>query len=230
MMPEHMGYDRAIVVFSPDGRLFQVEYAREAVKKGATALGIVFNTGVLLATIKKDSKLLKYSEKLFKVDNQIGLVASGYMADARVLVDVARVKAQQHKMLFDEPISVFGTAKFLADRHQMYTQHAGVRPYGVSWLIGGIDKKPELYETDPSGVLLECIAQAVGRSAPKINKMFETKIKGELNKKQAIQLAITALKEEEKVSADRIAISVIEEGQEYKELDVQDLEKMGIKV
>lgn len=209
MMPEHMGYDRAIVVFSPDGRLFQVEYAREAVKKGATAAGVVFKDGVVLCALKRTSKLIKFGDKIFKIDDHIGLAATGYVADARVLVDAARVKAQQNRIVYDEPISLHRIAKFLADRQQLYTQHAGVRPYGVSLLIGGVNDEPVLYGTDPSGLLLECTAKAVGKGAKKVNKYYEDRYKPGMDRGAAIKFAIAGVKKENKVSKDSISIVVI---------------------
>ncbi|MCK5451855.1 MAG: archaeal proteasome endopeptidase complex subunit alpha [Candidatus Aenigmarchaeota archaeon] len=229
MMPEHMGYDRTIVVFSPDGRLFQVEYAREAVKKGATALGLVFKDGIILCAQKRVSRLVKFADKIFQIDDHIGLVATGIVADARVMVDVSRVKAQQHSMVYDEKISTASISKFLADRQQLYTQHAGVRPYGVSMLIGGVNRKVELYETDPSGILTECLAKAVGRKADKINKYFEDNYKEDMDEKQALQFSIDSLKKQGKIDPEGINIVVITKGR-YNKYDADKLKKQGIKL
>ncbi len=229
MMAEQMGYDRTIVVFSPDGRLFQVEYAREAVKKGATTFGLVFKDGILLCAQKRVSKLVKFSDKIFQVDNHIGLVATGIVADARVLVDVARVKAQQNKMMYDEPISTSNIAKFMADRQQLYTQHAGVRPYGVSILIGGMNNKPYLYETDPSGILVECMAKAVGSKAEKINKYFEENYRTGMSEKEAVQFAIDALKKQNKIKEESINLVTITKDS-YNKYDKEMFDKKGIKL
>ncbi len=229
MMPEHMGYDRTIVVFSPDGRLFQVEYAREAVKKGATAFGLIFKDGVILCAEKRVSKLVRFADKIFQIDENIGLAATGIVADARVMVDVSRVKAQQHRMVYNESISVSSVAKFLADRQQLYTQHAGVRPYGVSMLIGGVNNKPSLHETDPSGILMECLAKAVGRKAEKINKFFEEKYKEGMDEKQALQFSIDSLKKQGKIDPDGINLVVIKKDK-YTRYDAEMLKKDGIKI
>lgn len=229
MIPEQMGYDRAIVVFSPDGRLFQVEYAREAVKRGATAVGVVYNDGVVLAAKRKESKIVKPGEKIFQLDEHIGTVTSGLVADARVLVDMARVKAQQNKLIYGESISISTLARFIADRQQLYTQHAGVRPFGVSLLIGGINKDPKLFETDPSGFLLDCKAKALGKAADKINDFFVKHYKENLDKKGALQLAIDGLKKEGKVSISNITINIIEK-KKFAELNKDDLKRMGIRV
>jgi len=124
-----MGYDRTIAVFSPDGRLFQVEYAKEAVKRGATALGIVFKDGILLATVKPAAKLMVSLEKIFQIDDHIGAVASGLLADARILINQARIRAQVHRITYEEPIDVWNLARVIGDRMQLSTLYG--RPKAV---------------------------------------------------------------------------------------------------
>ena len=230
MSPEIMGYDRAIVVFSPDGRLFQVEYAREAVKKGTTAVGIVYKDGVVFATTRKKSNVVVGGEKISKIDDHIAVASAGLVADARVLIDMARIRAQQNRLLYDEPISIRAMAKFVADRQQLYTQYAGVRPYGVSLLIGGYDVAPALFETDPSGVVIETKARAIGRNSEKINEFFEKQYKQNMDLKKAIKLAIDALKKDQpKISKDILfVVAVGKEG--IRELDAKEIEKIGIKL
>ncbi len=226
MMPEHMGYDRAIVVFSPDGRLFQVEYAKETVKKAPTAVGIVFKDGVLLLAQKRTSKIVSYAEKIFQLDKHLGAVYAGLVADARVLVDIARVKCQQNKIVYGEPCSVNTIGKFVADRQQVYTQHAGARPFGVSLLIGGMDGEPKLYETDPSGRLLECKARCLGTLAEKMNKLFESKYRDHMSMDEALKLAVSGLVKEGKLKPEEISTSVIDKNG-FRLLETKDLKKMG---
>ena len=178
VFPEYIGYDRTIAVFSPDGRLFQVEYAKEAVKKGITSLGITFKDGVILATVKQLSDLMVSTsmEKIFQIDDHIGAVAAGYLADARMLVNQARIKAQIHRITYEEPIDVWGIARAIGDRMQLSTLYAGLRPFGVSLLIGGVDLTgPHLIESDPSGMLFEWLAYSIGRSANLANKILKEK-------------------------------------------------------
>ncbi len=228
LTPESMGYDRAIVVFSPDGRLFQVEYAREAVKKGTTVIAIKYKEGVLFGAKKKKSNIITSTEKIFKVDHFIGIASSGFVADTRVLVDAARVKAQQHRLLYDENISVVGVAKYLADRIQTYTQYAGVRPYGVSLLIGGIDNTGKhIYQTDPSGILLECNARAVGKEEDKANEILEKEYKEDMSLKEAVNLALKILKLEGKGKHDEIILRVVNK-QGFRELSKDDMKKLGV--
>ena len=127
-------YDRAITVFSPDGRLFQVEYAMELVNRGATIIGIQCEGGVVLGSEENIETLeeAEYSWKIFKVDDHIGAAIVGLSSDARILIDQARIYAQSNKLTYDEPIDAEVVTKRICDIQQMYTQHAGVRPFGVS--------------------------------------------------------------------------------------------------
>lgn len=229
MMPEYMGYDRTIAVFSPDGRLFQVEYAKEAVKKGSTCLGIVFKDGILLATIRPSTALMvpESVEKIFQIDDHLGAVASGYLADARVLSNQARVKAQVHKITYEEPIDVWGAAKVIGDRMQVSTIYAGLRPFGVSFLIGGVDRTgPHLIETDPSGMLYEWKANALGRGAPVANKIFKQKWKDGLSEKDAIDIALDVIQKTEKEKkANAIDIAIIDKSLKFRKLGEEEIKK-----
>lgn len=197
-VPPGAGYDRAITVFSPDGKLFQVQYAQEAVKRGLTALGIKVNDGVVLAAEKKvRSKLVEETsiEKIFQVDEHIGAAASGLIADARVLIDHARIEAQVNRLRYDEPISVESLAKRIGDTKQLYTQHGGVRPFGARLLIAGVDdKKPRLFETDPSGVVAAYKCQAIGGGAQAATDLLEKKYDERLSLEDAVLLALEALR------------------------------------
>ncbi len=210
MMPESMGYDRAITVFSPDGRLFQVEYAREAVKRGATTLGIVYKDGVLFAVKKRAQKIINPGEKIVEIDDHIMVTTAGLVADARVLIDSARVKAQQNRLIYDYPISVYKLTKYIADKQQLYTQYGGVRPYGVSFLVGGYVDKAGLYETDPSGIIIECKARSIGSGSEKINELFNKEYKEGMSLEEAIELAIKGLKIVSKVSKKDILFKYVD--------------------
>ncbi|MDR3782303.1 MAG: archaeal proteasome endopeptidase complex subunit alpha, partial [Candidatus Nitrosotalea sp.] len=142
MLPAAAGYDRAITVFSPDGRLYQVEYAIETVRRGTLAIGVKSKDGIILAVEEKPRKLQNsdITQKIFQVDDHIGVAAAGYIPDARSQVDNARFFSQSNRMIYDEPIEVEAVAKHLADQAQQYTQYAGVRPFGVALIIAGIDK------------------------------------------------------------------------------------------
>jgi len=192
--------------------MFQVEYAKEAVKRGTTCLGIVFKDGVLLATIRPTIKLMVTAslEKIFQIDDHLGAVASGLLADARVLASQARVKAQINKITYGEPIDVWGLARVIGDRMQLSTLYAGLRPFGASFLVGGVDKNGmHLIETDPSGTLYEWQAYAIGRGGSIANKIFSQKWRKDLSENDAVKLAyeiITKTEKERKESALDIAI------------------------
>ncbi|MFN4133680.1 MAG: archaeal proteasome endopeptidase complex subunit alpha [Candidatus Hadarchaeales archaeon] len=213
--PPGAGYDRAITVFSPDGKLFQVQYAQEAVKRGLTALGIKVKEGVVLAAERKiRSRLVEKTsiEKIFQVDEHIGAAASGLIADARVLADQARIEAQIHRLRYDEPISVQTLAKRIGDIKQLYTQHGGVRPFGARFLIAGVDNgTANLLETDPSGVVAAYKCQAIGGGAQAVIEFLEKKYDEEASLESAILLALEALKlvVEGELEEEKIEMAVI---------------------
>lgn len=201
-IPEFMGYDRAIVTFSPDGRLFQVEYAREAVKRGTTSLGLIFSNGVILAAVRPLQEMAlpnTGSDKIHQIDDNLGAATSGFLADGRVLVDQARVRAQVYRLTYDEPLNVLGAVKEVSDRMQIFTQYGGVRPFGVAFLVGGFDEKgAQLFEIDPSSAFYAWKAQAIGKGAAEAMKVLKKGWKEGMNKEDAIKLALQALKAGEK--------------------------------
>jgi len=230
IMPEYMGYDRTIAVFSPDGRLFQVEYAKEAVKRGTTCIGIVFKDGVVLASIKPSGKLIvnDSTEKIFQVDDHIAAVAAGLLADARVIVNQARVKAQVHKITYEESIDVWTLARVIGDRMQLSTLYAGLRPFGVSLLIAGADKgAAHLIESDPSGVLYEWQAYAIGKGAILANKILSQKWKPNMSEVDAIKLATDIIsKTEKEKKGTELDMAVIKKDEKFKKLTEDDLKKI----
>ena len=225
---EAMGYDRTIAMFSPDGRLFQVEYAKEAVKRGITSLGLTFNDGIILATAKVLEDLMAPTsiEKIFQIDDHIGAVASGYLADARVLVDFARIRAQSHRITFEEPIDVWTLAKEVGDRMQILTQYGGLRPYGVTIIFGGQDETGNhLIEADPSGMLFEWYAYAIGRGSQVAMKMLKENWHQKITKKEGIKLVVDILEKAEKLERKKIDIAVIEK-EKFKILSEEEIEKL----
>ena len=229
-MPEYMGYDRTIAVFSPDGRLFQVEYAKEAVKRGTTCLGIAFKDGIVLATLKPNGSLIVNTsmEKIFQVDEHIGAVAAGLLADARVLVNQSRVRAQVHKITYEEPADVWSIARVIGDRMQVSTLYAGLRPFGVSFLIAGFDKTgSHVIESDPSGTLFEWQAYSLGRGAVLANKILKQKWKPNMTEKDAVSLAVDILNKTEKEKKDAVIdIAVISSGQNFRKLSKDEINKL----
>ena len=197
LQQQNAGYDRAITVFSPDGRLFQVEYAREAVKRGTTSLGVKSEEGIVLLVEKRNtSKLIetKSIEKIYQIDEHIGAATSGLVADARALIDRARVEAQINRLTYDEPISVEGLSKKICELKQLYTQNGGVRPFGAALIIGGVTKKGcKLFETDPSGALIEYKATAIGAGRKEAMNYFEENYSENITLEEAISLSLDAV-------------------------------------
>lgn len=217
IMPDmgKMGYDRAIVTFSPEGRLFQVEYAREAVKRGSTSVAVAFRNGVVLVAARSVDKLSvenSVNEKIQQIDEHIGVVSAGLLGDARVIIDKSRIKAQIHKITYDEKIDTPTLAKYISDLKQMHTQYAGLRPMGVSFLIVGMDGAPLIFETDPGGSMFEWKAQAIGRGVETARKILEKEWKDGMDREKAISLALRALEKAEKdIRKEDIEIAVIDE-------------------
>ncbi len=197
-MHQAMGYDRAITMFSPDGRLLQVEYAKKTVRQGSTAIGIVTKEGVVLIADKRivDKLVVPESvEKIFEIDSHIGASASGIISDARVLIEEARVKSQQHKITYDTNIDILSVVKRIADIKQVFTQSGGLRPFGVSLLIGGIDRgKPILFETDPTGIYFEYKASVIGEGETMIEEFLHKNYKSDMTLQEGFVLGLKALK------------------------------------
>ncbi len=229
-MPEYMGYDRTIAVFSPDGRLFQVEYAKEAVKRGTTCVGITFKDGIILGSIKLNASLMvaASSEKIFQIDDHIGVVAAGLLADARVLSNQARVKAQINRITYEEPIDTWGIARLFGDRMQISTLYAGLRPFGVTLLVGGVDKTgTHLIESDPSGMLFEWNAYAIGRGAILANKILRQRWKKDMQEKDVLELAVDVISKTEKEKKEgTIDLAVIKKDGKFRKLSEDEIRKL----
>jgi len=195
-------YDRAITVFSPDGHLFQVEYAQEAVKKGSTAVGVCGNAIVVLAVEKKSVAKLQEERTMRKIcllDDHVVMAFAGLTADARILIDRARVECQSHKLTVEDPVTLEYITRYIAQLKQRYTQSNGRRPFGISALISGFDYDgtPHLFQTDPSGVYHEWKANSIGRSAKTVREYLEKNYSDEIisEDESTIKLAIKALLE-----------------------------------
>ncbi|RMW39405.1 MAG: archaeal proteasome endopeptidase complex subunit alpha [Nitrosopumilus sp.] len=196
MLPAQQGYDRAITVFSPDGRLYQVEYAIETVRRGTIAVGVKCKDGIVIAVEEKPRKLQisNTAQKIFQIDDHVGVAAAGYIPDARSQVDNARFFSQSNKMIYDEPVEVETIAKHLADQSQQYTQYAGVRPFGVALILGGVvGGKPQLYLTDPSGTYISYDAIAIGSGSDQVTDFLEKTYKNDLSLDDAAALACAGI-------------------------------------
>ncbi len=208
------GYDMTPTMYSPDGRIYQVEYAMETVKRGTLALGIKTKEGVIMAVEEKPRALQtsNITQKIFQVDFHIGVAAAGYIPDARIQVDNARFFSQGNKMTYDEAVQVETVAKHLADQSHQFTQYSGVRPNGVALIIAGVDMKGEsVYLTDPSGTFIKYAAIAIGSGSDEVNSFLEKNYNFDMGLEDAASLAIAAinLKTEEKNGVDHIKMAKI---------------------
>ena len=202
----------------------------EAVKKGSTVVGVVGKDGVVIAADKRITHPLIVSsslEKIFKVDEHIGVATSGLVADGRKVVDEGRVEAQRNKILYNKPIEVASLVKYVCDMAQLFTQYGGIRPFGVSLLIAGEDESGlKLFETDPSGTPTEWKATALGEGRAEIIEFVEKSYKDNIDLDDAIVLALKSLKKviKKKLEPDRIEIGIVSK-KKFKELSVEESQK-----
>ncbi|WP_323190350.1 archaeal proteasome endopeptidase complex subunit alpha [Halostella sp. PRR32] len=222
---KQQAYDRGITIFSPDGRLYQVEYAREAVKRGTASIGVRTADGVVLAVDKRiRSPLIEGTsvEKLHKVDDHVGIASAGHVADARQLIDFARRRAQVNQLRYGEPIGVEMLTKDVTDHIQQYTQVGGARPFGVALIVGGIENgEPRLFETDPSGTPYEWKALAVGADRGEIQEYLEENYEEDGDLDGGITLALEALAtaNDGELSPQRLGLATVDaESESYIEL------------
>lgn len=225
------GYDMTPTMYSPDGRIYQVEYAIETVKRGTLAIGVLSKEGVIMAVEEKPRILQStdVTQKIFQVDYHIGVAAAGYIPDARVQVDNARFFSQGSRMTYDESVEVATVAKHLADQAHQFTQYGGVRPNGVSMIIAGVDQKGEsIYVTDPSGTYVQFAAVAIGAGSDDVNNFLEKNYKDDLGLEDAASLAIAAinLKAEKKEGINDIKMAKIStESKIFEKVSEADLQK-----
>jgi len=231
-------YDRAATMFSPDGRLYQVEYASKIVEQGTLGIGFIYDKGVLFGVDKKASSPLilpESIEKLFLIDNHISAISSGLVGDARRLVQIARQESQENQAYYGEDIHVETLVKRIAAIMQVFTQYGGMRPFGVSFIFGGIDPTGEkkLFETEPSGALAEYKAVAIGKNKKEAMKVLEAGFKDNMLKADAVNLMVKSLKagvpENEKFDLNRLDFAFVEKGIALKRLSKEELLKFTAK-
>jgi proteasome alpha subunit len=212
---QQQAYDRGITIFSPDGRLYQVEYAREAVKRGTASVGVRAEDGVVLAAEKRArSPLMEPAsiEKLHKADDHAGVASAGHVADARQLIDFARREAQVNRLRYGEAVGIETLTKTITDHIQQYTQIGGARPFGVALIVGGIENgEPRLFETDPSGTPYEWQALSIGSDRNDLRDYLETEYEEGITTEEAVGLALDTIAEtaDEGLTPEGVGVATI---------------------
>ena len=230
MQPSGRGYDHGITTFSPDGRLFQVEYARESVKRGTTTAGLKFKDGIVLVCDKRIASRLiipESIEKLFKIDGHIGIATSGLVVDARQLVARARVEAQVNRITYSDTIPLDIMTKKICDFKQSFTQYGGSRPFGTAPRIGGVDDNGiHLYETDPSGAYQSYHAGAIGSGRNTVVEFFEKNWKQNMTLNAALNPGLEALRNANDQELNREAVeAAVIDSNGYHVLDRKEVNK-----
>src|SRR3989338_1299215 len=232
-MIDKMGYDRSITMFAPDGRLLQVEYAKKTVRQGSTAIGIACRDGVVLVSDKRITSKLMVSEaieKMFRIDDHIGVAAAGIISDARVLVDRAQLKAQQHAVTYDTKIDILSVVKDICDLKQICTQSAGLRPFGVSLLVAGVedDGTVKLFLTEPYGLYFQYRAAVIGEGESDIEPLLQKKYKPTMNVEEGLRVGLECMKEFLKAdfNFERVdAVLITVENKRFTQLSNEELKK-----
>lgn len=224
------GYDMTPTMYSPDGRIYQVEYAMETVKRGALAVGLKCKDGIIIAVEEKPRALQTndITQKIFKIDTHIGVAAAGYIPDARIQVQNARIFSQGNRLSYDESVEVETVAKHLADQCHQFTQYSGVRPYGVALIIAGVDQKGQsIYVTDPSGMYIKYAAVAIGAGADEVTEFLEKHYTDTMSIDDIAALAVAAinLKIEKQDGVEHIKMSRINNGSDIARVENDDLVK-----
>jgi len=203
-------YDRSNIMFTPKGRLLQVEYARKTVKKGSSCVGIVCSEGVLLVADKRTIdklSIIDKIEKIFQIDEHIAGAVSGLISDGRMLIEKSQIKAQQHRVTYDSPIDVKELVGFISNIMQVYTQSGHVRPFGASIMVMGIDLRPRLYIIEPLGTYCGYFACAIGEKEEALKEILIKKYSKSLTMNQGFKLVVSSLK---KVLKNEFDISKID--------------------
>ncbi|KAK1835171.1 hypothetical protein QBC39DRAFT_423754 [Podospora conica] len=230
-MPPTADPDTPLTPPSPDGHVFQVEYAGEAVKRGTCAVGVKGQDVVVLGCEKRSAMKLQDTRitpsKIGLVDTHVCLAFAGLNADARILVDKARLEAQSHRLNLEDPVTIEYITKYVAGVQQRYTQSGGVRPFGISTLIVGFDNgsnTPRLYQTEPSGIYSAWKANAIGRSSKTVREFLERNYKEDMDRETTIRLAIKSLLEVVQTGAKNIEIALMAPGKTVEMLPLEDIE------
>lgn len=234
MQHQVMGYDRSATMFSPDGHILQVEYAEKTVRLGTASIGLKCSDGVIIIADKgeKDSLIVpESSDKIYEVDEHIMASSAGILSDARLLISHIRVTAQQHKVTYDSPVDVETVIREVADIKQQYTQHPGIRPFGVSLMIAGLSgDEAKLYTTEITGNYYEYNAIVIGQNDDKIKEMLRKEYKRDIKTEEGIKICLNIFKKVlgDNYDINRFNIGVIKiNDKKLKKLNMEEIKRLG---
>ncbi|KAF4694605.1 Proteasome subunit alpha 1 [Perkinsus olseni] len=243
-------YDTDCITWSPQGRIFQIEYAMEAVKQGTAVVALRGKKhAVLCAFRRRQSELASYQQKIFRIDDHIGVAISGLTADARrstfsfpffnyplqgVLCSFMRDECLSHKFTYDTPMSVGRLVSKIGVESQEKTQVASKRPYGVGLLVAGYDENgPHIYETCPSGNIFEYYAMAIGGRSQSARTYLENNYEGFDNIEDQKELLMHGLKalaktlqDDATLTTENCSIAIVGEDLPFKELNTEELQSL----
>ncbi|KAG0644172.1 nucleophile aminohydrolase [Tuber brumale] len=232
-------YDNDSVTFSPQGRIFQVEYALEAIKQGSVAVGLVSKTHAVLVALKRNAEELgSYQKKIIGIDTHLGVALAGLAPDARVLSNFMRQQSMSSRLLYNRPVPISRVVNAIANKAQVNTQHYGRRPYGVGLLVAGVDETgPHLWEFQPSGMVLEYKGAAIGARSQSartyLERAFEEFV--DSSREELVLHGLKALRDslaqDKELTTANTTVSVVGIGENFKLYDGDEvgewLEKLG---
>ncbi|CAM9558520.1 unnamed protein product [Heterosigma akashiwo] len=225
-------YDTDVTVWSPQGRLHQVEYAMEAVMQGSACLGIVSDTHVVLAALKRSPNVLaSHIKKILKIDDHMGVAIAGLTADARTLAKYMRTECLNHKYVYGTPLQAGRLINDVADKHQRCTQSYVRRPYGVGMLVAAVDQTgPHLYQTDPAGNFYEFVGNAIGSRSQAAKTYMEKHSESfaGLSEEELIKHALKALsgcvQGDKELSKENASVAVVGQGTAFKIIEGDEVQ------
>lgn len=234
MQHQMMGYDRSATMFSPDGHILQVEYAEKTVRLGTASIGIKCSDGVIIVADKgeKDSLIVpESSDKIYEIDEHIMTSSAGILSDARLLISHIRVTSQQHRITYDSPIDVETVVRDVADIKQQYTQHPGIRPFGVSLMIAGLSgDEVKLYTTEITGNYYEYNAVVIGQNDDKIKEILRKEYKKDIKTEEAIKFCLGIFKKVlgDSYDINRFNIGVIKiNDKKFKKINTEEIKRFS---
>eukprot|EP00933_Yihiella_yeosuensis_P050355 TRINITY_DN48161_c0_g1_i1.p1 TRINITY_DN48161_c0_g1~~TRINITY_DN48161_c0_g1_i1.p1 ORF type:complete len:255 (+),score=48.91 TRINITY_DN48161_c0_g1_i1:23-787(+) len=224
-------YDTDVTTFSPAGRLFQVEYACEAVKQGSASVGIATKDYVVIASVRRaESSLAAYTKKIYKVDDHVGVAVCGLVPDGNLQVSFLRQECMDEKWRYESPAPISRIVSSLSDKNQVYTQRNEKRPVGVGLLVAGYDYSgAHLFETSPSGNFFEYRAQAIGMRSQAAKTYLEKNVEEFAGQslRDVILHAVRALRgtAQEKISSANISVGYVGKDVSFTVLEDEDVEE-----